>query len=138
MRRASLRSIATVGSNSLTSHANRTGASRSGKIVIGAPPLRPATTLSHVSSRVLPIGVTMPMPVKYDATSPWRAQSHLYIPNPPSTASTAPVTKPDASETRKRTQRAMSSGSPSRPSGVEASSASRALSGSTSVSSVEM
>src|SRR4029079_3767480 len=56
--------MATVGSKSLTSQAKRTGASRSGKIVMGAPPLLPATTLSHVSSRVLPTGVTIPMPVK--------------------------------------------------------------------------
>ena len=73
---------------------------------------------------------------QHDPASSWLAQSHRYIPSPPSTASTAPVTKPAASETRKRTQRAMSSGSPSRPSGVDESSASRALSGSTSVSSV--
>ena len=128
--------MATVGSKFLTSHAKRTGASRSGKIVIGAPPLRPAMmfvpgVLARVAERRDHADARQD-----DAAPSLLPQGHRYIPNPPSTASTAPVTKLDASEARKRTQRATSSGSPRRPSGVDASSASRALSGSTSVSSV--
>src|SRR4029079_13925816 len=61
-----------------------------------------------------------------------------HIPRPPSTASTSPVTNAAASDTRKRTARATSSGSPSRPSGVAPRIASRAASGRASVSSVAM
>src|SRR5205823_11233 len=59
-----------------------------------------------------------------------------HIPNPPSTASTSPVTNPAASETRNRTARATSAGSPSRRSGVWSRIASRAVSGRASVSAV--
>ena len=64
--------------------------------------------------------------------------AHGYIPSPPSTDSTAPVMNEASSESRKRTVRAMSSGSPRRPSGVWPSRTSRISSLSTSVSSVEM
>src|SRR5436305_1086123 len=56
-----------------------------------------------------------------------------HIPSPPSTSSTSPVMNEASSEQRKRTARATSSGSPSRPSGVFESIAPRASSGSTSV-----
>ena len=64
--------------------------------------------------------------------------THGYIPSPPSTDRTAPVMNEASSESRKRTVRAMSSGSPRRPSGVCPSSTSRMSSLRTSVSSVEM
>jgi hypothetical protein len=61
-----------------------------------------------------------------------------HIPSPPSTARTSPVMKAAESDTRNRTALATSAGSPSLPSGVPERIASRAGSGSTSVSSVEM
>ena len=59
-----------------------------------------------------------------------------HIPIPPSTSSTSPVMNEASSEQRKRTAPAMSSGSPSRPSGVFGSIAAVASSGRTSVSCV--
>src|SRR5262249_52852812 len=59
-----------------------------------------------------------------------------HIPSPPSTSSTSPVMNEASSEQRNRTAPATSDGSPSRPSGVAASIASFAASGSTSVSPV--
>ena len=59
-----------------------------------------------------------------------------HIPSPPSTSSTSPVMNEAASEQRKRTAPATSSGSPSRPSGVFCSIAAVASSGKTSVSCV--
>src|SRR6185312_15619474 len=82
-----------------------------------------------------------------DGQPAWRDRAHAcdddspaiaHIPRPPSTASTSPVTNAAASDTRKRTARATSSGSPSRPSGVAPRIASRAASGRASVSSVAM
>ena len=67
-----------------------------------------------------PSGVKAPQPGDHDAPPSVVAPPSLppYIPRPPSTWSTAPVTNPASSEHRKRTAPATSSGSPSRPSGV--------------------
>src|ERR671935_1856278 len=65
------------------------------------------------------------------------AAIHTHIPSPPSTASTCPVMNAPASDTRNLTAAATSRGVPSRPSGVAFRIASRAGSGSASVSSVE-
>src|SRR5205823_4269681 len=64
------------------------------------------------------------------------AAHHAYIPSPPSTSSTSPVMKAAASEARKRTAPAISSGSATRASGVFWIIAAVASSGSTSVSAV--
>src|SRR5213080_444986 len=71
----------------------------------------------------------------HDPSSPVESCA-VHIPRPPSTSSTSPVMNEASSEQRKRTAPAMSAGSPSRPSGVFVSIASRASSGSTSVSRV--
>ena len=64
----------------------------------------------------------MPMPVTTTRRSCRRSVIAAHIPIPPSTPRTAPVTNDAASETRKRTARATSSGSPRRASGVDSSS----------------
>ncbi len=73
-----------------------------------------------------------------DDDSPPPVEGHVvhYIPSPPSTRITSPVMNEAASEQRKRTAPATSSGSPRRPSGVCSSMAAVASSGSTSVSCV--
>ena len=56
-------SISSSSWKSFTSAAMRTGKPLASKTVIGAPPLRPASSAPHVVATSLPTGVTSPMPV---------------------------------------------------------------------------
>ena len=108
--------------------------------VIGPAPDCPAIRPAQVSSTVLPEGADGTEPGDDDSAS---AVARLhgkagYMPRPPSTSSTSPVTNDASSEQRNRTAPATSAGSPSRPSGVCCSIASVASSGRTSVSWVVM
>ena len=133
MRRACLRSIQFVGSKSFSSQAKWTGNSLASNCLMSSAPDSPAIRFAQVVSTSLPSGVTMPSPVTTTRLLPLSA---TYIPSPPSTSSTSPVMNEAASEHRKRTAPATSSGSPSRPSGVFCSIAAVASSGNTSVSCV--
>ena len=65
-RLANLRSLRSPTASSrrpFTSAAMRTGNPLASNTVIGAPPLRPARSASHVAATSLPTGVTRPMPV---------------------------------------------------------------------------
>ena len=127
-------------SRSFTSQAKSAGKSVVSNCVIGPAPDSPATSDDQVSSTVLPSGLTIPSPVTTTRFLPFPETISLtaasYIPRPPSTRSTAPVTNLASSEQRNRTAPATSSGSPSRPSGVASSIVCVAPSGSTSVSCV--
>ena len=116
MRRACLCSIHCVGSKSFSSQAKWTGNSLASNCWISAAPDSPAIRFAHVVSTSLPSGVTIPSPVTTTRLLPLSPAT--YIPSPPSTSSTSPVMNEAASEQRKRTAPATSSGSPSRPSGV--------------------
>ena len=134
MRRACLRSIHTAGSKPFSSQAKWTGNSFASNCSISAAPDSPARRFDHVVSTSLPSGETIPSPVTTTRLLPFSLP--IYIPSPPSTSSTSPVMNEAASEQRKRTAPATSSGSPSRPRGVLSSIAFVASSGSTSVSCV--
>ena len=134
IRRACLRSIQTVGSKSFSSAAKCTGNSLASNCWMSAAPDSPAIRFDHEVSTSFPSGVTIPSPVTTTRRLPLSPAT--YIPSPPSTSNTSPVMNEAASEQRKRTAPATSSGSPSRPSGVFSSIAPVASSGSTSVSCV--
>ena len=134
IRRACLRSIQIVGSKSFSSQAKWTGNSFASNCSISAAPDSPAIRFDHVVSTSFPSGVTIPSPVTTTRRLPLSPAT--YIPSPPSTSSTSPVMNEAASEQRKRTAPATSSGSPRRPSGVFSSIAPVASSGRTSVSCV--
>ena len=135
IRRAFFFSMKSTASKPFSSQAKWTGYSLASNCAISAAPDLPAARFSHVVSTSFPKGLTAPRPV---ITTRLRPFIDIYIPNPPSTRSTSPVTNEAASEQRNRTAPATSSGSPKRPSGVLASIAFWSSSGSSVVNRVEM
>ncbi len=73
--RASRAEIQRVGSNPLTSPANRVGKSPASKRVMGPTPETPSSSARQVSSVPIPTGVTSPMPV----TATLRGMATLYF-----------------------------------------------------------
>ena len=117
IRRACFRSIHSVGSKSFSSQAKWTGNSCASNCVISAAP-------DFAGEQVLPRRLDVVAERRHHAEAgdddpPSPVHAHVrHIPSPPSTSSTSPVMNEAASEQRKRTAPATSSGSPSRPSGV--------------------
>ena len=132
IRREALKSIHSVGSKSFTSHAKWTGKSLWSNWVISPAPDTPSSNADHVDSTFRPSGVTIPT----RSPPPSAVRSSPSHPQPAVDQQHFARHERSLVRAEKRTAAATSSGAPSLPSGVAASMASVAPSGSTSVSRV--